>query len=106
MEKEIAKGLNQLFANNGVTAPVKIGKPTKTVYWEWPDAWYYIRGGSKLTNREIYDWAVEPLPGEDVALVSEGYNPQRSAWTDGAYKSSIHYLNKKMGMNLSGLNDH
>lgn len=105
MEQEIAKGLNQLFANNKVTTPVKIGKPTKTVYWEWPDAWYYISGASKFTNRDIYNWAVEPLPGEDVALVSEGYNPQRSAWTDAAYKSSIHYLKKRMGMNLSGIQD-
>jgi len=103
MEAEINKGLTQLFHANNLTKPVKIGKPTKTVYWEWPDAWYFIRGGTKLSNRDIFDWAVEPLPGEDIGLVSEGYNPQRSAWTDGAYKSSINYLNKKFAMKLAGL---
>ncbi len=103
MEEEINKGLTMLFANNGVTQPVTITKPSKTVYWEWPDAWYFIRAGNNYSNLDIYKWAVQPLPGEDIALVSEGYNPQRSAWTDGAYKSSIHYLNTSFGMNLPGV---
>ena len=102
MEREIATGLNRLFANNGVTKPVTIPRSTKTVYHEWADAWYFIRAGSPYSNMDIYRWAVEPLPGEAVGLVSEGYNPQRSAWTDGAFKSSIHYLNRKFGMHLTG----
>lgn len=103
LEKEVQKGLQHLFANNGVTRPVQVGKPTRTVYWEWPDGWYYVRAGSPYSNQDIYNWAVEPLPGEAVGLASEGYNPQRSAWSDGAYKSSIHLLNTKYGMNLPGL---
>jgi monoamine oxidase len=94
IEAEIAKGLEHLFANNGLTKPVKIPKPLKTAYWEWPDAWYYIRAGNKFSNADIFQWAVEPIPGEELALVSEAYNPLRSAWTDGAYKSSLHYLNR------------
>jgi len=106
MEQEIKKGLAQLLANNGVTKPVTIPKATKTAYWEWPDAWYFVRAGYRLTNKDIFDWAVEPLKGEDVGLVSEGYNPQRSAWTEGAYQSSINFLNKRYGMKLPGLERH
>ena len=103
LEKEVAAGLNHLFANNGVTRPVTIGAPRKTVFREWPDAWYYLRAGNQFSNRDIFRWAVQPLPGEDVALVSDGYNPQRSGWADAAYKSSIRYLNRRFGMGLPGL---
>lgn len=103
LEKEVAIGLNHLFANNGVTRPVTIGAPRKTVFREWPDAWYYLRAGNHFSNRDIFRWAVQPLPGEDIALVSDGYNPQRSGWADAAYKSSIRYLNQRFGMGLPGL---
>lgn len=103
LEKEVAIGLNHLFANNQVTRPVTIGPPSKTVFCEWPDGWYYLRAGNAFNNRDIYRWAVQPLPGEDIALVSDGYNPQRSGWADAAYKSSIHYLNHRFGMGLPGL---
>lgn len=103
LEDEVHRGLQQLFANNGVTRPVEVGKAVRTLYWEWPDGWYYIRAGSPYSNQDIFDWALEPLPGEEVGLASESYNPQRSAWSDAAYKSSIHLLNRKYGMNLPGL---
>lgn len=105
VEAEIQRGLTFLFSNNGVTMPttVTIPKPLKTYVQIWPDAWHWLRAGAKSTNAEIFDWAVEPLPGENIALVGESYNPNRSGWSDGAYKSSIHLLNKKYGMNLAGL---
>ena len=103
LEREVQKGLQHLFASNGVTRPVDVGKAARTFYWDWPDAWYYVRSGVPYSNQDIYDWAVEPLRGEDVALAGEGYNPQRSTWSDGAYKSSIHLLNTRYGMNLPGL---
>jgi monoamine oxidase len=95
LEAEIQKGLEHIFTNNGLTKTVKVPKPLKTAYWEWPDAWYYIRAGNTYSNADIFNWAVEPLPGEKLGLVSEAYNPLRSAWTDGAYKSSIHYLKQQ-----------
>ncbi len=103
LEKEVETGLILLFGNNQVTRPVTIGKPSKTVFCEWPDAWYYLRSGNHFSNHDIFHWAVQPLPGEDLALVSDGYNPQRSGWADAAYKSSIHYLNQRFAMGLPGL---
>ena len=105
LEAELHRGLVHLFANNNVTTPVNIPPASKTVYWEWPEAWYWLRAGTKFSNADIFKWALDPLPNENVTLVNEAYNPQRSAWTDAAYKSSINALNSKYGMNLqtSGL---
>ena len=102
MEAELHKGLEHLFADNHITTPVQIPPAVATTFWEWPDGWYWIKAGSPLTNADIFQWATEPLAGEDIGLVSEAYNPQRSAWTDAAYKSSIHLLNTKYAMKLSG----
>lgn len=105
VEAEITRGLAFLFSGNGVTTPatVTIPKPRKTHVQIWPAAWHWLRAGARSTNAEIYEWALEPLPGEAVSLVGEAYNPNRAGWSDAAYKSSIHLLNKKFGMGLSGL---
>ena len=103
LKAKLHEGLAHVFAENNVTNPVAIPEAVQTTFWDWKDGWYMVKAGSQYSNADIFNWAVEPLPGEDVGLVSEGYNPQRSAWTDGAYKSSIHLLNKKYGMSLPGL---
>ena len=100
LEDEVKNGLQHLFAQNGVTQPVQIGQPQKTVYWEWPDAWYYIRAGFPFSTRDIFNWAVQPLANENIGLAGESYNPQRATWSDGAYKSAIHLLNVKYGFSL------
>lgn len=102
VEAEVKRGLEHLFANNGLTEPVSIPDPVKTHVQIWPAGWYWLRAGATVTNAEVYAWAVDPL-GEDVSLVGEAYHPQRSGWSDAAYKSSIHLLNTKYGMDLPGL---
>jgi hypothetical protein len=94
VEAEIMRGLRYLFP--GTTIP----NPLNTHVQVWPAGWYWLRGGSNYTNAGIADWAVEPLAGEPVSLVGEAYNPQRSGWSDGAYKSSIRALNGQFGFNL------
>jgi hypothetical protein len=96
VEAEIARGLKYLFP--GAAIP----KPLKTIVKIWPAAWHFLRAGSPFTNQQIASWAIRPLPGEEVSLVGECYNPQRSSWTDGAYKSSINTLNSVYGLNLPG----
>jgi hypothetical protein len=96
VEAEIARGLKYLFP--GVNLP----QPLKTEVKIWPAAWYWLKAGSPFGNDEIAVWALQPLPGEQVALVGESYNPQRSTWVDGAIKSSINTLNSLYGFSLSG----
>lgn len=101
LESEIKRGLEHLFANNGVTQAVQISDPSKTLYWEWPDAWYYIRSGYPFSTMDIFNWAVKPIPDENIALVGESYNPQRATWSDGAYKSAINLLNTQYGFSIT-----
>lgn len=104
VEAAVKEGLEHLFSGNGVSSPetVAVPDPLHTYVQVWPAAWYWLGAGASVTNAELYDWAAEPLPGEDVGLVGEAYNVQRSGWSDGAYKSSINLLNTRYGMNLSG----
>ena len=96
VEAEIARGLKYLFP--GVVIP----NPIKTAVQIWPAAWYWLKAGSPFTNAQIAVWALQPLPGEQISLVGESYNPQRSTWVDGAVKSSINTLNSLYGFNLPG----
>jgi hypothetical protein len=96
VEAEITRGLKYLFPS--VTIPA----PDKTEVKIWPAGWYWLRAGSPFTNAQIASWAINPLPGEQISLVGESYNPQRSTWSDGAYKSSINTLNSVFGMTLTG----
>lgn len=105
VEAEIKRGLELMFNNTGVTTPatVTIPAPIKTYVQYWPDAWHWLRAGtSGITNADLFAWAVEPIAGEDVALVGEAYHVNRSGWSDGAYKSSINLLNMKYGLSLRG----
>lgn len=96
VEAEIERGLKTMFP--GVAIP----KPVKTEVKIWPAGWYWLRAGSPYSNMDIAKWAISPLPGEAVSLVGESYNPQRSTWSDGAFKSSINTLNSVFGLNLPG----
>jgi monoamine oxidase len=95
VEKEIAVGLQMLFPE------ATIPQPLNTVVQVWPAAWYWLKGGSIYSNADIAAWAAQPLVGENIALASESYNPQRSGWSDGAYKSSINALNMLFDANLT-----
>lgn len=96
IEAEIERGLHHMFPD------AEIPPPDKTFAHIWPNAWYWLRTGSAFTNADIAEWALEPLPGEKVSLVGESYNPQRSGWSDAAYKSSLNTLNAHFDLDLPG----
>lgn len=89
---EIQRGLKVMFPNANIPAPLN------TVVKVWPGAWYWLGGGSSFSNADIASWAVKPLANESVSLVGESYNPQRSGWSDGAYKSSLNSLSANFGL--------
>lgn len=102
MAAEVAVGLSTLFNNGGVSQPetVEIPTPLQTRVQVWPAGWYWLGAGASATNAELFQWAAEPLSGEEIGLVGEAYNVQRSGWSDAAYKSSINLLNTRYGMSL------
>lgn len=94
VEEEIERGLKALFPD------ISIPKADKTFMHVWPAAWYWLRAGSRFTNADVADWALNPLAGENISLVSEAYYLNRSGWSEAAYKSSIRTLNAHFGMSL------
>lgn len=101
VEAEVVKGLTYLFNNGGVSTPatVTIPKPKKTVMKTWPGGWYYMRAGTKLTNKQIQDWTVEPIPGEKTLMVvGEAYWGNRAGWSIGAYRSVNKVLQAKFNI--------
>lgn len=99
LEEAVHKGLVKLFAHNNTTTPVTIPHAAKTFYWLWKGGWYMLAASSRFTNADIANWAVAPLPHVDVGLVSEGFHPQRAAWSDGAIKAVLHYLHERFPPN-------
>jgi hypothetical protein len=91
VEAEIQRDLPHLFP--GVTIPA----PLETFVKVWPNAWYFIRGGSPFSNEDIAEWALEPLPGHAISMVGESYYPLRSGWSWAAYLSSIATLVEHFG---------
>lgn len=88
-------GLMHLFNVNGVTSPAMVDFPVplSTHVQVWEDTWHWLRAGTTATNAELFDWA----------LVGEADHVQRSGWSDGASKSSIHLFDTHYGMSLPGL---
>ncbi|CAF1577881.1 unnamed protein product, partial [Rotaria sordida] len=54
--EEVRRGLQSIFPD------VNIPIPRKTFYKIWPGAWHFQRPHSTFTNREIANWALQPLP--------------------------------------------
>jgi len=73
---------------------------TKTHFQEWRNGWHWLKKGVDFSNADIAIWALNPLIDERVSLVGEAYNPNRSSWSDAAYKSSINTLNHNFGLGL------
>jgi monoamine oxidase len=94
VDAHVVAGLRALLP--GVAIPT----PTRTVVQVWNDGWYWLGEGASVTNADVAEWALQPVPGKAVSLAGDGYCPQRSSWSDGALKSSLRTLNANFGMNL------
>jgi hypothetical protein len=92
----IVNQLSEFFPD----ATISKSQITQTHYQDWPDGWHWLKSGSSFSNADIAVWALKPLNAENVSLVGEAYNPNRSSWSDGAYKSSINTLNQNFGLGL------
>jgi glycine/D-amino acid oxidase-like deaminating enzyme len=100
---EVKRGLEYMFNTTNLAggSPATIPLPLKTYTQIWEGGWHWLRAGTAITNQQLFDWAVQPLPDANVHLVGEAYNVQRSGWSDAAYKSAINMLNTKFGMSIT-----
>lgn len=94
VEEEITRGLTYLFPKANIPDPIN------TVVQIWPAGWYFLKAGTQFTNQKIAEWALHPIPGEDISLVGDSYYIQRSGWSEAAYKSSINTLNANYGFSI------
>ncbi|MDC0666278.1 FAD-dependent oxidoreductase [Nannocystis radixulma] len=92
----------KVFNGNSATEPkilatqVQLHKP----------AWYFLKSGgleAGFTNQSLFQWSINPLPGERVYLVGDSWRLDGSGWSDAAYKSSIYVLNEHFGANIDPL---
>ncbi len=96
VEKEVVKGLTKLFDHKLESERVKLSTPLRTTMHVWPGGWYYIRAGTKVSNQQITEWAVQPISDqENVMLVGEAYWPDRPGWSEGAYFSAEKLLDAR-----------
>ncbi|UJR18114.1 hypothetical protein I4U23_005014 [Adineta vaga] len=83
---ELLRGLRSIYTD------VTIPSPKKTQVQIWHGAWHLQRRNSQFTNKDIARWALRPLKKfnkNQITLVGEAYNIDRSGWSDGAIKSSL-----------------
>ncbi|CAF3909361.1 unnamed protein product [Rotaria sp. Silwood1] len=95
--EEVRRGLQSIFPD------VNIPTPTKTFYKIWPGAWHFQQAHSTFTNREIANWALQPLPRfnyQALSMVGEAYYLNRATWADGAAKSALRTLASQFKINF------
>lgn len=92
--EELLRGLQSIFTD------VAIPRPTKILAHVWPGAWHFQTANSEFSNQQIARWALKPLrrfQPQQLSLVGEAFNLDRSGWTDGAVKSSLISLTSQFG---------
>jgi hypothetical protein len=88
MKQEILRQVRSLLPSINILDMVGIHASVQ------PNAWHFLKPFSPHTNVQIKDWALAPLgdASQPLCLIGEGFNLQRSGWSDGAVKSSLYCL--------------
>ncbi|XP_078374120.1 achacin-like isoform X3 [Oculina patagonica] len=86
MDQEIHRALEYKFNRN-------IPQPLSTVYQYWNEgAWYLQKPGSRVSMKQVTDWAKRPFLGEQIYVVGSAYHPYRG-YAEGAIMSANNALN-------------
>lgn len=93
----VMQELHSLFPEEIIPRPVWVAGQV------WEHAWFF---GSAATNDDpdmidesIFNWATEPLTGENLCLIGESYNTRFSGWVEGTMISSRSCLTKRFPPN-------
>jgi len=85
VDRELKRALEYKFGR-------PIPDPLDTVYQYWDEgAWHFQKPGFNFTLTEVSDWAKRPLPGQEIFIIGDAYNPYRG-WTEGAIFSANNAL--------------
>jgi hypothetical protein len=99
LNDELKKSLRILFPAifDGSANEPQIQKTDVNVHDE---AWFFLKKGATangVTNKSVFEWSSNPVPGKKVYLVSDAWYPLGSGWQNAAYISSIRVLDDHFG---------
>lgn len=102
LDADILKSLRIMFPAifDGSPNEPKIVKTDVNVHEE---AWFYLKTGATaagVTNKSVFDWSTNPVPGKKVFMVGDAWYPLGSGWSNAAYISSIRVLNDHFGLSI------
>ncbi len=80
---------------------VDIPEPLNLTIKIQPVAWHFYGSGAISSNEQLFDYALEPIPGLPFSLVGETFHLQFSGWAVAAFTSALHLLDVKFGINIS-----
>lgn len=103
VNNQILKSFRLLYPKVFTGDPRKEPKILATRFTVHKPAWYNLKQGALaqgLTTDNLFEWSLNPIPGERVYLVGDSWRTDLSGWSDGAYKGSIYVLNKYFGAKI------
>eukprot|EP00808_Paulinella_micropora_P001649 g43074.t1 len=83
VQAEVMNRVRRRFTTDG-----HISEPIQAYYSSEVLAYTYLQAGAAVTSKEVFAWAVQPLPDEDLCLASESYNPLDAGWMEAAARSA------------------
>lgn len=86
---------NPISTFNSLTGAISTRAFSQVTFHE--PGWFNLGKGAMangVTNQTLFAWSLNPLGNEKVYLVGDTWRNDESAWSDAAYRGSIHVLNK------------
>lgn len=93
--EEILRELKLVFPEVNLPDPLNISIKIQ------PVAWHFYASGTPATNQQLFDFALEPIPGLPFSLAGETFHLQFSGWSLAAFTSSLNLLKNKFGIDTS-----
>jgi hypothetical protein len=91
---EMMARLRAIFSNETIPDPLD-------GYYRYEQFAYQLtRPGAGFLSGQLYAWAKEPIPGEKICMVSEGFDALNSGWQDGAVTSAHNCFRGKVFQDL------
>lgn len=99
----LAKTVTSSLRN--VLSDVEIPEPKAIHGFMHNNAWHFQVANSTISNRRIFEWSQNPIPGKNFTLIGEGYYLDFTAWCDGALKSAMWALTSHYNFTYPCLDD-
>lgn len=103
VNRQVLKSLRLMYPRVFTGKPREEPKILATRVTVHKPAWYNLKVGAAahhVSNESLFQWSLNPLPGQRVYLVGDSWRTDVSGWSDAAYKGSIYVLNRYFGAKI------